>query len=345
MSRNPPRVVIIGDTYVPSNSIGAAVRAKFGSKAFEIIERDWEIPGGGPEIHAVQHQIEMHGPDAVDVPRDLVELATSAEVLIVHFFPVRSEVLIDGRALRAVIVARAGTENIDPGAAQRHNVTVHNIAGRNAPAVAELTLGLILAEVRNIARADRSIASGGWQKEFRSRSGELGGLTVGLIGYGQVARSFVRLLSGFGVSIVASDPFSGDDSMRLDGVSPLSFSEVFAIADIVAVFARLTEDNRGFIGQEQFALMKPTAYFVNTARSRLVDYGALLETLREGRIAGAALDVFDEEPLPVESPWRSLDNVTLTTHFAGDTPESFARSGKLVADVLARIVPKEVRCS
>jgi D-3-phosphoglycerate dehydrogenase len=110
---------------------------------------------------------------------------------------------------------------------------------------------------------------------------------------------------------------------------------------VVAVFARLTEENARFIGAELFGKMKPTSYFVNTARSRLVDYDALLHVLQTGKIAGAALDVFDEEPLPSGSPWRSLDNVTITTHFAGDTPESFSRSGQLVAEVVAGLQSRD----
>nr|WP_017201835.1 NAD(P)-dependent oxidoreductase [Microbacterium barkeri] len=341
MSGARPRVVVIGDVYVPSETIGAAIRERIGDDAAEVVAADWTIPGGGPAIHALQHQIELHGPDAVEVPADLVDLALTADVLVVHFFPVHGRILREAEHLRAVIVARAGTENVEAAVADETGIAVRNIAGRNAPAVAEITLGLILAEMRNIARADRSIAEGGWRKEYRSRSTELGGRTVGLIGYGQVGRRFVKLLSGFDVSVIASDPYADPTVLQGDGVMPVGFDDVFARADVIAVFARLTDENARFIGAEQFATMKPSAYFVNTARSRLVDYDALLAALEEGRIAGAALDVFDEEPLGPESPWRRLDNVTRTAHFAGDTPESFSRSGGLVAEVLESILGSE----
>lgn len=341
MSSDRPRIVVLGDAYVPAASIGAAIRERLGDAAAEIIAEDWTIPGGGPAIHALQHQIELHGPDSVEVPTHLVDLALSADVLVVHFFPVPERVLTGNSTLRAVVVARAGTENVDASVAAAHGVAVHNIAGRNAPAVAEITLGLILSEMRHIARADRSIAAGGWRKEYHSRATELGGRTVGMIGYGQVGRRFVALLRGFDVRVIASDPYADPELLRADGVTPVSFDEVFELADVITVFARLTEENARFIGRDQFAKMKSTAYFVNTARSRLVDYDALLTALNEDRIAGAALDVFDEEPLPAESPWRRLDNATLTVHFAGDTPESFSRSGGLVAEVIGGILAEE----
>lgn len=341
MSGRQPRVVVIGDVFVPAATISAAIKSQLPEGSVDLIERDWSAPGGGAAIHAMQHQIELHGPDAVEVPEDLVDLAATADILVVHFFPVHSRVLTENPHLSAVIVARAGTENVDSDVAAANNVTIKNIAGRNAPAVAELTLGLILSEMRNLARADRSIATGGWRKEYRSRATELGGRTVGLIGYGQVGRRFVKLLSGFDVDVIASDPYADPKVLEGDGVSLVPFEDVFKRADVIAVFARLTEENARFIGAEQFAAMKSTAYFVNTARSRLVDYDALLDALNDGRIAGAALDVFDEEPLPEASPWRALDNVTLTTHFAGDTPESFARSGGLVASVLKDLLPSE----
>ncbi|MCS3845055.1 2-hydroxyacid dehydrogenase [Microbacterium sp. AK031] len=341
MSSERPRIVVIGDVYVPAASITAALQERLGQDAADIIAEDWSLPGGGPAIHALQHQIELHGPDAVDVPAELVELSLTADILVVHFFPVPNRVLAENGALRAVVVARAGTENVDAAEAAAHGVSVDNIAGRNAPAVAEITLGLVLAEMRNIARADRSIATGGWRKDYHSRSTELGERTVGLIGYGQVGRRFVKLLSGFGVNVIASDPYADPAVLQADGVTPVSFDQVFEQADVITVFARLTEENTRFIGREQFAKMKPTAYFVNTARSRLVDYDALLIALETDQIAGAALDVFDEEPLPADSRWRHLDNTTLTAHFAGDTPESFSRSGGLVAGVVDGILTDE----
>ncbi|WP_439591132.1 NAD(P)-dependent oxidoreductase [Microbacterium sp.] len=326
---------------MPAESISGAVRERIGEDAADIIAADWNITGGGPAIHALQHQIELHGPDAVDVPADLLDLAETADILIVHFFPVHNRVLVESQRLRAVVVARAGTENVDATAAAENNVAVRNIAGRNAPAVAEITLGLILAEMRNIARADRSIAAGGWRKDYHSRAAELGGRTVGLIGYGQVGRRFVKLLSGFDVRVIASDPYADPALLLADGVKPVGFDDVFERADVIAVFARLTEENARFIGRDQFARMKPSAYFVNTARSRLVDYDALLTALEQDQIAGAALDVFDEEPLPPDSRWRQLDNTTLTAHFAGDTPESFDRSGGLVAEVVDGLLMDE----
>ena len=338
------RVVIIGDVFVPGSSIAEAILANPAIECDSIEVADWEIEGGGPAIHALQHQIELNGPAAVPIPPQLTALARTADLLVVHFLPVAADILTGSESLTTVIVARAGTENVDDAAADQAGVAVVNIAGRNAPAVAEMTLALILTEMRNISRAHLSISVGGWRKDFVSRSKELGGCTVGLIGYGNVARMFVRLLSGFDVTVLAYDPYTPPSRLAEDGVIATEIDPLFARADVVAVFARLTTENERFIGATLLGSMKPTAYFVNTARSRLVDYDALYDALASHSIAGAGLDVFDEEPLPLDSPWRTLDNVTLTSHFAGDTPESFARSGVLVADALARLLATESSC-
>ncbi|WP_066039419.1 NAD(P)-dependent oxidoreductase [Herbiconiux solani] len=332
------RIVVIGDAFVSGKSMAAALEADPGIPIDSIDVADWAVEGGGPALHALQHQVELHGPDAVEIPEELRAMAASADVLVVHFLPVGSGIIGAGGPLRTVAIARAGTENVDTDAAASAGIRVVNIGGRNAPAVAEMALGLIIAERRNIARAHLSIATGGWRKDFVSRSRELGGYTVGLVGYGAVARHFVRLLSGFGVRVIAYDPYTPAELLSGDGVSAVELDEVFREGDAIVMFARLTDDNDRFIGRELFRSMRPTATFINTARSRLVDYDALYEALASHSIAGAGLDVFDEEPLPADSPWRSLDNVTLSPHVAGDTPESFERSGALVASALARVL-------
>ncbi len=333
--------VVIGDVFVPGTLLADAIRTRLGPDFGPISVFDWSVEGGPNALHAQQHQIELHGPDAVALPDELIEAVSKAELLVVHFAPICSDLIQTAPRLQAVFAARAGTENIASEAARLRGIDVRGVKGRNAIAVAEMTLALSLAEMRNIVRAHRSIADGGWRKEFSSRPRELTGATVGLVGYGAVARRFVRLLTGLDTSIIAYDPFTDPRVLAEDGVLAVSLEEVFSRSDLVTVFARLTEENTRFISSQLFSSMRPGSYFVNTARSRLVDYDALYEALVHGPLAGAALDVFDEEPLPSESPWRSLDNVTLTSHFAGDTPASFQRSGALIAEQIADFLKNE----
>jgi D-3-phosphoglycerate dehydrogenase len=237
--------------------------------------------------------------------------------------------------LRAVCVARAGLETVDVAAVTARGVAVVPASGSNATAVAELAIGLMLAEARDITRADASVKAGGWRKDFGGPGREIGGSTVGLIGRGQVGRAFAERVRGFGARLLAYDLHAPDDVLARYGVVRAGdLDTVFRESDGVQLFARLTAGTERFIGARHFALMKPTAYFVNTARSRLVDTDTPYEALVNRRIAGAGLDVHGQEPLTADSTWRALDNVTITTHHAGDTTTTMLRSAQLVAEAV-----------
>ena len=233
-------------------------------------------------------------------------------------------------------MARAGLENIDIAAATARGIGVVPALGRNAGAVAELQIGMILAETRNIARADASIKSGGWRKDFPGARVEIAHSTVGMVGFGHVGRTFSQRISGFAPKLLAYDPYATPQSLAESGVEQIfDLTELFARSDFIVVQARLSPETNRFIGAEQFAVMRPSAYFVNIARSRLVDYDALYDVLASGAISGAALDVFDDEPLPDDSRWRGLDNVTMTTHFGGDTDGTNISSARMVVAAAA----------
>ncbi|TQJ90828.1 NAD(P)-dependent oxidoreductase [Streptomyces sp. SLBN-31] len=330
------RVLVVGDRFIPAGNYAEALAEVCGPRFGPVRRVDW--PGTKAEQHAAQQTMEWHGAGAVAVPREIVGAVGNAEVLAVHFAPVPREVLQAAGRLRAVCVARAGVENVDVAAATARRVAVVPVFGRNATAVAELAIGLMLAEARDIARADASVKAGGWRKDFGGPGREIGAGTVGLIGLGHVGRAFAERMRGFGARLIAYDPYVPDDVLAHHGVARAGdLDTVFRESDVVQLFARLTAETERFIGARSFALMKPTAYFVNTARSRLVDTYALYEALANRRIAGAGLDVHDQEPLPADSPWRSLDNVTITTHYAGDTTTTALRSARLVAEVIAEL--------
>ena len=259
-----------------------------------------------------------------------------ARVICLHFAPVGAKLLHAADGLGLVAVARTGLENVDIRTATDRGIGVVPVYGRNAAAVAELQIGLILAEARDIARAQASVAAGGWRKEFPGARIELGGRTVGMIGFGHVGRQFAPRLAGFRCRLVAYDPYVSDEVFAAYDVTRVStLDEVFRAGDFVVLQARHTSETDRFIGADQFALMRPHAYFINVARSRMVDTAALYAALASGQIAGAGVDVHDEEPLPADSPWRALDNVTMTTHFGGDTEETETTSARLVAEAVA----------
>lgn len=291
--------------------------------------------GSYPEQHVIQNSMERSGPNAVPVPPELLDAVPGAEALCLHFAPISAQLLDAAESLKVVAVARAGLENIDVATATKRGIAVVPAFGRNVTAVAELQLALMLAEARNVARADASIKAGGWREDYPGAKIEVGGRTVGMVGFGHVGRAFSKRLAGFGCRLLAYDPYVSDDALAEYGVArATSLDEVFAAGDFVVVQARHSAETDRMIGAHQFGLMQPHAYFINVSRSRLVDTAALLEVLRAGAISGAGIDVHDDEPLPPDSPWRTLDNTTLTTHFGGDTEETNRTSARLVAQAV-----------
>jgi len=325
--------LVVADHYIPAQAYTAALTAELGRDFGPIETVMWG--GTKEEQHHLQQRMEWDGPDAVDAPAELLERVADVEVIALHFAPIGAALFAAAPRLRAVVVARAGVENVDLDAATAAGVAVANVAGRNASGVAELSIGLMLAESRDIARADASVKTGGWRAQFPGPFVEIGGSTVGLVGFGHVGHHLAARLAGFSVRLLVADPYVDPAVVASYGGEVVALDEVFRQSDFISVQARVTPETQRFIGATQFALCKPTAYFVNVGRSRLVDYDALLHALTSGQIAGAGLDVYDSEPLPDDSPFRSLDNVTMTTHFGGDTLTTVSRSGGLVAAAVA----------
>jgi D-3-phosphoglycerate dehydrogenase len=215
--------------------------------------------------------------------------------------------------LRLLSLWGTGTDNVDLAAAARHGVTVCNTPGVSAISIAEHALALLLAVAKRIPQIEAATRGGAWP---RGRSVELNGKTCGIIGLGAIGRRFAQLASGIGMRVVAWTPHPkpGDPIVGLD--------ELYRSADVVSLHLRLTPETTGFVNRAQFAMMKPSAILINTARGAIVDEPALLDALAGGTIAGAGLDVFTTEPLPPGHPLTKLDHVVLTPHCAGVTPEA-----------------------
>jgi D-3-phosphoglycerate dehydrogenase / 2-oxoglutarate reductase len=330
-------ILIIGDHFIGAGAFQRAIERELGAEAGPIRTTAW---GGADREaqHAAQQVMEKEGPEAVPTPGEIVDAAGDAEVIAAHFAPISKAVLDAAPRLRAVVVARAGYENVNVQEASRRGVAVVNVLGRNAAAVAEHTLALLLGELRDVARADAAIKAGGWPEHPTGPVYELPGRTIGLVGFGHVGRQLARRLAGFGVRLLVYDPYVDPDTIDAHGgIKVPELNAIFREGDVVSLHARLTDETRRFIGAEQFALMKPTAYFINTARSRMVDYDALHHVLAERRIAGAGLDVHEDEPLPPDSPWLKLPNVTLSPHVAGSTEDAWRKSVDLVATAIREL--------
>lgn len=278
-------------------------------------------------------------------PDDIVDFVGDAALLVTQLAPLSAGMMDRLPGLRFVAVSRGGPVNIDMQAARERGILVVNTPGRNASAVAEFTIGAILAETRLIRAGHESLRAGEWRGDlYRAdlTGRELSEMTVGVVGYGNIGTKVVRLLKAFGCRILVCDPYvqlSAQD--RNDGVRHVDLDTLLAEADIVTLHARVTGETTGFIGREQFARMRPGTLLVNTARGPLVDYDALYDALASGHLKGAMLETFAVEPVPADWPLLQLPNVTLTPHIAGASVRTVTHAAEQAAEEVRRFLAGE----
>jgi D-3-phosphoglycerate dehydrogenase len=224
--------------------------------------------------------------------------------------------------LLAVCSAGAGYDVIDVEACTRAGIAVCNNSGPGAEAVAEHALGFMLDLAKKITVADRVLRAGPLRDRLALRGSQLSGKTLGVIGLGAIGGRLVELCAPFGMEVLVFDPYLDDVSAHARGVQLVTLAELLERSDFVQVTCPLTSETQGLIGRAQFAAMKPTAYFITTARGPVHDEAALLDALVSGGIAGAGVDVFHEEPPRHDNPLLHLDNVVATPHTAGITVEA-----------------------
>src|SRR5215471_14485788 len=254
----------------------------------------------------------------------------SADALIVRSAVQVNDALLEhARKLRVVGRAGVGVDNVDLDAATRKGIAVMNTPGANAVAVAEHTLGMMLAMARHLPRANTLMHAGKWEKKSLQGS-ELRGKTLGVVGLGRVGMEVARRAKAFGMEIVAHDPFVSSVVAREQGIRMAKLDELFEVADYLSLHVGLTPQTAGMINTETLKKMKKGVRLVNCARGELIDEKALVAALSSGHMSGAALDVFSEEP-PKNSPLASLENVILTPHIGGATHEAQEAVGYQIA--------------
>ncbi|MFP3988175.1 hydroxyacid dehydrogenase [Streptomyces sp. E11-3] len=258
--------------------------------------------------------------------------ALHAALADAHALLIRSGTQVDAAALAAAphlrVVGRAGVglDNVEVEAATRAGVLVANAPHSNVLSVAELTVGLIITSLRKVSAAGASLRAGRWDRSS-FKGTELSGKTVGIVGFGNVGKLVARRLAAFDVELLAYDPYVTSQEMALLGARRAQLGELMSGSDVVTVHLPKNPATTGLIGRRELGLAKSTLHLVNTSRGGIVDETALLEALREGRVAGAALDVFEVEPA-VGSPLLDLDSVTATPHLGASTAEAQDRAGR-----------------
>jgi len=332
------KIAVVGDQFMKASFFEKALRARLGAnceiKSWESAWPDEPFAGrDGPAGEAIS---EYSGD--LDTVKALV---ADAEIAITHLGPFSREVIAAAPKLRFIGVSRGGPVNIDIGAARERGIVVANVPGRNASAVAEFTVGAMLAETRLITQGHVALARSEWRGDLyrADRTGEeLSQMTVGIIGYSHVGQRVVRLLKAFGCKILICDPYvrlTVQD--QIEGVEQVDLETLLAQSDIVSLHVRVTKETIGMISAERIAGMKDGAYLINNARGSLVDEKALVSALKSGKLRGAALDTFANEPLDNEE-LRQLQNVTLTPHIAGASRYVCTFAANTLVDDLVRFL-------
>ncbi|UCC26667.1 MAG: phosphoglycerate dehydrogenase [Gemmatimonadales bacterium] len=263
----------------------------------------------------------------------LAELTQAHGLLLRSATRVTEELLAGAPSLRVVGRAGVGVDNIDIEACTRRGVAVFNAPAGNTVSAAELAFALILASARRIAAADRSVRVGEWDRS-RFKGTELRGKALGLVGAGRIGGEVARRARAFGMKLLIYDPYLTDERVRELGGERRELDDLLREADMVSLHVPLTESTRGLLDRHRLSLLKPSTHLVNASRGGVVDEEALAEALCEGRLAGAALDVYASEPLAEDSPLRSAPDLLLTPHLGASTLEAQERVASEVAQAV-----------
>jgi D-3-phosphoglycerate dehydrogenase / 2-oxoglutarate reductase len=276
---------------------------------------------------------------------EVVRLGQGAEIIVTQLAPFSASIMDQLPDLKLIAVSRGGPVNIDMAAARTRGIQVVNTPGRNASAVAEFTIGAILAETRNITKGHDALRRGEYRGDlYRAdvTGRELSEMTVGIIGYGEVGRRVVNFLKVFGCRILVHDPYVQISASDLnDGVVQCSMETILAESDVLSLHARVTPETTGMMNEKTLRQMKPDATLVNTARGPLLNYTALYEVMSSGHLRGAMLETFAIEPVPPDWPLLQLPNITLTPHIAGASVKTVTYAAGLAAAEVRRYLAKE----
>jgi len=272
----------------------------------------------------------------------VVAALEGADGLLVRIGTLSREIIERLPRLKVVALHGVGVDQVDVEAATEHGIYVTNVPGGNTPGVVELTIGLMIAMLRRIPAADAGLRRDRDWDSPRFLGHELGTRTVGLVGFGNIARGVARVCQAFGASVVATRRSGG--AGVVDGVELLPFDEVVRRADILSVHVPLNDDTRGMIDAAVFARMKPGSYFVNVARGPIVVQRDLEAALQSGHLAGAALDVLETEPPDFSSPLFEMENVVLTPHMAGSSHEALATIARRASEDILRVLSGQPPC-
>jgi D-3-phosphoglycerate dehydrogenase / 2-oxoglutarate reductase len=344
-SPNPPasragavRILVVGDAYMPTSIFTRALDRL--QDAVAVTELQITSTDAAPAATNSLRTLREYVGD----PAEIIAVLADHEVLVVHGAPVTAEIL-DAAPLRLVCCARGGPVNVDIAAASARGIPVTNAPGRNAEAVAELTIAFALMLIRGVPGSARYLINGGRHAdnvyEGREFIGtEASSATLGLVGLGNVGKEVAVRARALGFAVLGYDPLP--PAILPAGVALVGLNDLLSRSDVVSLHARATSDNRHMFDATAFAKMKRGASFINTARESLVDEEALQCALADGTLAGAALDVVERRSSSEAHPLLTLTNVIITPHIGGATHETLRRGAEMAVVAVAQLMANEI---
>lgn len=277
---------------------------------------------------------------------ELLALVPQADAILTCFVHVTTNVVRAGEKLQVIGRYGIGVDNIAVEEATRRGIPVTNVPAYCLDEVAEHVMALLLACARNVCRYSSAVRAGNWQMKTGMPMFRIRGQTLGILGFGKIGRTLAARAQGFGMRIIAHDPYASDDIVRQNQCQPVSLDDLVAQADFLSIHSPLTPETRGLLNEDGLRRMKPTAFLINAARGGVIDQDALLQALQEGWIAGAALDVFEPERLSQDHPLLAQPNLIATPHVAFYSEESIleleVKAARNVAAILSGRRPDSV---
>lgn len=324
-------VLAAGDHFVRADRLAAAVREHC-TDELDLEVRELTLPWPDVPFGRVAEVDE-----ASDAEDEMIAHLAGVRACVTQMGPVTARVLDACPDLRFVGVGRGGPVNVNVEAATERGVQVTRAPGRNAVATAEHTVAMMLAAARRIPQVHADLLGGTWRGDFYrydTAGPEIAGSTVGLVGVGEIGERVATRLEAFGARVLVHDPYLPEGHPR--AAAAVGLDDLLGAADFLSLHARLTADNAGMIGARELALLPEGAVLVNCARAGLLDHDALCDALESGRLHGAALDVFPEEPPPAGSRLLGTPGLVLTPHLAGASRQTADNACRIVAADLAR---------
>lgn len=323
------KIAGIGDLLIPEQYIKKGF-AQFEEEGHQVETVQWELKDY-EELQSINLEVETHGSESVEPTQEVMDAICDADIIITQFCPITKAVIDSCKNLKVIGVLRGGVENVNVPYAEEKGILVYHTPGRNSNAVADFTVGMMLAECRNIAKSHCNLKKGLWVRDYTNADSvpDMPYKTAGIVGFGEIGRKVAQRLRGFEMRLLVFDPYVSELPKYVTKAG--SLEKLARESDFLTLHMRLTKETEHIINEDILRHMKKEAYLINTARSGLVDEKALYKALKDQKIAGAALDVFDVEPPTADYPLLTLDNVTVTPHLAGGTVDAFTNSPRLLA--------------